>query len=304
MRYVIADGEQQKYPRNRELIEAGISFWSPEHFAILDSLKHVPLRVRYMSDLHLEFGDFILPDDKDIDLLILAGDIVSGKNGWKKLIGLIKGCDVPVIFVPGNHEFYRTSIIRFNDKMENEASIECPFMFYGNAGDVLDYGSVRFICGTAWTDMGLLGTRALSAIHAQVGMNDYKHIRTGFTSWRRLRADDVLTWNGLFRMIVASQAAYSERDVCVVTHHPLVASAIDETHAGDPLSPAYASNWLNFLCGHYKIKWHIHGHVHSARDYLDGPIRVMSNCRGYYPSHLTPGFDSNKLVILGDSHET
>lgn len=66
------------------------------------------MKLQIASDLHLEF----LPSDwpatglvephPDADLLVLAGDIHNGIRA----IELFKDCPVPVLYVPGNHEFY------------------------------------------------------------------------------------------------------------------------------------------------------------------------------------------------------
>lgn len=39
------------------------------------------MRIRYMSDLHLEFGDSFPPRPGDDDVVVLAGDIHLGIEG-------------------------------------------------------------------------------------------------------------------------------------------------------------------------------------------------------------------------------
>lgn len=60
-----------------------------------------------LSDLHTEFADFDLPET-NADVVVLAGDIGVGTGGldWIRKQRLHK----PVIYVPGNHEFYGRDI--------------------------------------------------------------------------------------------------------------------------------------------------------------------------------------------------
>jgi predicted phosphodiesterase len=65
------------------------------------------MRLHILSDLHLEFWDF-LPKPTAADVVILAGDIHVGRLGrrWiRKAFG-----DAPVVYVLGNHEFYNKSL--------------------------------------------------------------------------------------------------------------------------------------------------------------------------------------------------
>jgi hypothetical protein len=60
------------------------------------------MRISILSDLHLEFGPFTLPE-VEADAVVLAGDVHVGVKG-------IAWCreqfpDTPVIYVPGNHEY-------------------------------------------------------------------------------------------------------------------------------------------------------------------------------------------------------
>ena len=65
------------------------------------------MKLHILSDLHTEFADFS-PPETDADVVVLAGDIGVGTGGidWaaRQLPVL------PVIYVPGNHEYYRQDI--------------------------------------------------------------------------------------------------------------------------------------------------------------------------------------------------
>ena len=60
------------------------------------------MRIHVLSDLHLEFSPFA-PQVTAADVVILAGDIhVKGRGvPWAR-----QAFEGPVLYVPGNHEFY------------------------------------------------------------------------------------------------------------------------------------------------------------------------------------------------------
>jgi predicted phosphodiesterase len=59
------------------------------------------MKIQLLSDLHLESENFVPAPAPGAELLVLAGDIDAR---WHALEGFA-GWPVPVIYVPGNHEF-------------------------------------------------------------------------------------------------------------------------------------------------------------------------------------------------------
>jgi predicted phosphodiesterase len=61
------------------------------------------MRIRVLSDLHLEFRNWH-PPQVEADVVVLAGDIQVGAGGphWARR----EFPDTPIIYVPGNHEYY------------------------------------------------------------------------------------------------------------------------------------------------------------------------------------------------------
>ena len=65
------------------------------------------MRLHILCDLHLEFGSTRIPP-ANADVVVLAGDIHLGREGrrWARNQFPHK----PIIYVLGNHEFYRHSL--------------------------------------------------------------------------------------------------------------------------------------------------------------------------------------------------
>lgn len=65
------------------------------------------MKIHVLSDLHIEFAPFV-PDPAAVeaaDVIVLAGDISTGTQAipWARKTFAAK----PVIYIAGNHEFYR-----------------------------------------------------------------------------------------------------------------------------------------------------------------------------------------------------
>jgi 3',5'-cyclic AMP phosphodiesterase CpdA len=75
-------------------------------------------RFRVFSDLHLEFLDWT-PPAAGADAILLAGDISIGTHGlgWARA----QFPDTPIVYVPGNHEFYGTNLPDAVDELRAEA---------------------------------------------------------------------------------------------------------------------------------------------------------------------------------------
>jgi predicted phosphodiesterase len=80
-------------------------------------LRREILNIHLLSDLHLEFQDFS-PAKHDVDVVVLAGDIDLLARGveWAN-----KNFRCPVVYVAGNHEFYKGHLDRTLGKMRANA---------------------------------------------------------------------------------------------------------------------------------------------------------------------------------------
>ena len=63
------------------------------------------MKLNILSDLHLGFASMEHPHN-DADVVVLAGDIARPQVA----IEWARSLDKPVLYVPGNHEFYGGSI--------------------------------------------------------------------------------------------------------------------------------------------------------------------------------------------------
>ncbi|WP_088952669.1 metallophosphoesterase [Variovorax sp. HW608] len=111
------------------------------------------MKLLILSDLHLEFGAFKVPD-VEFDVAVLAGDIAVPATKaiqWARRDANF-GEHTPVIFVPGNHEFYADVLssglvnMRKASAGTNVHALDC---------NEVAIGGVRFLGCTLWTDFAL-----------------------------------------------------------------------------------------------------------------------------------------------------
>jgi hypothetical protein len=135
------------------------------------------MKIRVLSDLHLEFQDWN-PPKADAEVVILAGDIHVGIKGveWARR----SFPSMPIVYVPGNHEFYGGHIHDMTQDLFAEGARFGVDVLNGRSAVI---GGVRFLGATLWTDFALEGTDSTSIdramARAQYGMYDYQVIRYG-----------------------------------------------------------------------------------------------------------------------------
>ena len=111
------------------------------------------MNIQIASDLHLEHWQRNLPPlhlftpDRTRDLLILAGDVTDGKTDFG-LPFLTRELDVsPVIYVPGNHEYYYASRQKVDDWWRAFARTHPGFHYLND--ETVEIGGLR-LYGACW----------------------------------------------------------------------------------------------------------------------------------------------------------
>jgi predicted phosphodiesterase len=246
------------------------------------------MRLHVLSDLHFEFGSFDVPDT-DADVVVLAGDVAVGPRGFDWIQQRFRGR--PVVYVLGNHEFYRHNLPRLTKALKREAR--------GSHIHLLENSSVElrgfwFLGCTLWTNFALSPDPAKAMCEAECFLKDFRLIRFGPAD-RVLQAKDTVD---VHRASVAWLESELERHdparTVVVTHHAPSPRSEAPGHANSPLSAAFASD-LGALVEQSRIPLWIHGHTHFNVDYLLGVTRVITNQRGY-PQAPCVGFDVGKVI--------
>lgn len=228
----------------------------------------------------------------DCDVVVLAGDIGSGTKGFVQMRE-----DYPtqeIIYVPGNHEFYRLDRIKALEEMRVAATALGIHLLDNN--EVI-LGGTRFLGSTLWTDFELFGVeeKPYAMREGSYFLNDFHLINEGddrFTPQRSIE---------LHREAVAWLEQQLDREVAgvkatvVVTHHLPSVLSVSARYRNSLLSACFASN-LDHLLGKSNL-W-IHGHTHDSFDYLLNGTRVICNPHGYQTFNGIENFDFDPLKVV------
>lgn len=242
------------------------------------------MKINLLSDLHNEF-EVYEPAKLDADVVVLAGDIDVKQRAiaWAR-----QHFKCPVLYVPGNHEFYRGQL---GNTLQKLRALQGDIVHVLDCDEIVLDG-VRFLGATGWTDYKALGDPATAARAAQNSMTDFKQIRTA--NYHRVRPNDFADLAfAAYAWLEEKLSSHFAGPTVVITHHaPSTRSLEGNPHAGSPLDAAYANDWNSLLRPPVTI-W-LHGHIHTAVDYQINDVRVVANPRGY-PSEKT-GFDPQLLI--------
>jgi predicted phosphodiesterase len=249
-----------------------------------------PMKLQILSDLHLEFAPF-QPPITDADVVILAGDIHVRDKGLHWALEAL--ANRPVLYVLGNHEYYKSSYPRLVHKLE-ALSEGTRITVLENRS--LEINDVAFFGCTLWTDFELFGEPHIAGWECQQKMNDFRRIRLA-PAFSRFSPRDAAAIHRHSRQWLRERVAASgcSRKV-VISHHGPSRRSLTGAMADDLLSAAYVSD-LEGLIGELDIDLWIHGHLHHRSDYRIGRCRVLANPRGY-PDEPNPEFDPGLVVTI------
>ena len=238
------------------------------------SSRALTMKIQIISDLHHEFGMSEISFDS-ADVIILAGDVNVGTKGIEWIKSTIK--DKPVIYVLGNHEYYKGTYPKTLNKILSLARDTNVHVLENRS---IAIGDVRFHGATLWTDFSLLGNPRTYGSLCQEKMNDYKKIRRDPT-YSKLRSIDTFNIHNKSMSWLEKSLDESESKVnIVVTHHAPSIQSIPVKYEGDPISSAYASNLESTIVKYSPDYW-IHGHIHEPKDYFVEKTRIICNPHGY-----------------------
>jgi predicted phosphodiesterase len=253
------------------------------------------MKLNILSDLHLSRGAIEIPRN-DADVVILAGDLGRPDEA----IAWASGFSRPVLYVPGNHEFYGGSIAGTLAALRRLSA--------GSSIHVLDneamvIGGVRFLGSTLWTDYRLFGEgeprlRAMQA--GQRFMRDFSVIAGDDGVAAFTAADSAALFDRNALWLDARLAESFAGPTVVITHHAPSPRSIHPRFAGSGVNAAFVSDAERLMGGERTCLW-IHGHTHDSFDYTVDGTRVVCNPRGYAKDGVNenPRFDPGMMVEVG-----
>lgn len=264
------------------------------------------MKIQFMSDLHLEAHPHFAPQPAaGADVLVLAGDIGSYQNGSQLAdpdYGLARfsplaqyaGWPVPVVFVPGNHEYDAQDFDAAHLRLR--ATCERLGMHWLERETLVLQG-VRFVGTTLWTDFDVLSDhegiqdpvqrlkrREKAFRAANFYLSKTGTIRAGQAFEAQLVREQALLCQDWLRHALA--VPFAGPTVAVTHFAPSLRSA-DPRYGLVPGTAGFC-NALDDLLPYAHV-W-IHGHLHAPSQYTaqgehdNGQAwqcRVVANPLGY-----------------------
>ncbi len=265
-------------------------------------LCSVAMKFHIMSDLHTEMwkGKKLLEvPETDADVIILAGDINTGVKSIDTIAELFPS-NKPVLFVPGNHEYYGENIHELDEKLKERAR-EFPNIHVLN-NDYVEIDGIVFVGSTLWTDFKLLGNRDMAIDVAKRRLMDFRVIKE--QDGGTLRPKTVIELHQKSREFISQIASQNpDKKIVVITHHAPSIMSIHPIYFQNVdfeqklLNAAFASNLENFIHSHPNIVLWVHGHTHEPSDYMRHRTRVINNPFGY-PDEPKDGFIPDLVVEI------
>lgn len=270
------------------------------------------MKIQLLSDLHLESNQgFVAEPAPDADLLVLAGDIGSyqlrrdGSRMAEPDWGLQRfsplpqyaGWPVPVLFVPGNHEYDALDF----DQAHAGLRATCErlgLIWLERETLVLD--GVRFIGTTLWSDYDALADTVPAKLPKpsrpeQAADPLAQRLRQRHKAYRAanfyLEKMATLRHGRLFDAEAMREEALRCQDwlqaaltqphegpTVVVTHFAPSLRSADPRYGLTPGTAGFC-NAIDPWLAHADF-W-LHGHLHCPHDYRVGRCRVVANPLGY-----------------------
>ena len=286
------------------------------------------MKIKLVSDLHLEFSDCLINNDEGADVLILGGDICIAQdlhdhpepantadqaaiaNGTglgrrqmtaQRFRDFFKRCSFQfphVIYIMGNHEFYNGKFYAGIDYMREECA-KYPNV-YMLEQDMKIIDNVVFVGGTLWTNMNKRDPLTMHAIEGM--MNDFRIIRNDARNYAPMSALDVAIRHDKTLAYIEHIVHEHRNKKCVVVgHHSPSFQSCHPMYGNDTLmNGGYHSDLSEFIMDHPQIKLWTHGHTHHPFDYVIGETRIVCNPRGYENDGYSEqtGWDPTKILEI------
>jgi predicted phosphohydrolase len=243
------------------------------------------MKVRYLSDLHLEFlsakelQTFIKKIPPGVnEICILAGDIGNPHtSNYDTFMKFINNHFAKTFIIAGNHEYYNLETMEFtNDFLQKYFSQFENIRFLHNSYEI--YNNTCFIGTTLWTEI----------TNPKYEINDvYEITNFSYIKCNQLHSESVRFLENTLQM----ETNYP----CVIITHHVPSDTLTHIKYKDPILLPYnqwfSCNMDDFIARHKdKIKCWIYGHTHMPSEKSIHNIPFLCNPVGY------PG--ENKEIYL------
>ena len=241
------------------------------------------MKLRILSDLHFEFhkdaGKGMVRElvAEPGEVLVLAGDIAVG-HALPAALGLFCAKFDHVVYVAGNHEYYRHDPIEVTEILQQCTQRFANFHWLDSSAVTI--AGQRFVGATLW-------------FSEHAGEHPARHFLSDFAA-----IEDFEPW--VYRQherAVAYLGSQVRPTDVVVTHHLPSQVCVHPKWETSPLNAFFVHD-LEWLIRDRQPKLWIHGHTHEPVDVQLGATRIVANPFGYKGVEEPPGFSLDFAVVV------
>jgi Calcineurin-like phosphoesterase len=284
------------------------------------------MRVAVVSDLHIDIDHNAWrdPPTLDVDALVVIGDTTNPMTSGLPWIAETFGNVQNIIYVPGNHCFYRgrkgsgEESTYYQDQTTRAREMCSRLGITFLQCDSVELGGVRFAGATTWSDFSILarGMTVREAMsQSQKGWyeggwrnyerrwhNDFREIRYGAPgSKNRFTPSQMLALHRESAEFFKGVLSPFDGDTVCISHMG-PAPSVEPGQAEDHSWLYGWSDMIPLMHGPLAPRYWLHGHVHKSLDYTIGDTRVICNPRGYPGPGGTrenPNFNPTLTIEVG-----
>lgn len=259
----------------------------------------------HISDLHLSKReietDAVFGDIPKADLAVVLGDLSSDMKANLHWCARVIRPHMPVVYVPGNHDFHWRGIIQASAEGRHLArKLGIHFL----DGDAVIVGGIRFVGGTFWSDYrvnivgdGLAGEDNVRRNMANaLDKADYRRIMNCEASRELLRPWHTAAIHDRTKGLISRTLSRKfDGPTVVLTHYGPLADVSQPGYETSLTHPSYTSDQLELIERYQPGMW-LFGHIHQFFERMVGKTKVACNPRGY--GHETTAFRWDYLHAL------
>ncbi|MCZ7861287.1 metallophosphoesterase [Agrobacterium salinitolerans] len=250
-----------------------------------------------ISDLHLSKqeieSDAVFGDIPRADVAVILGDLSSDMTANLQWCARVVRPHMPVVYVPGNHDFHYRGIIQASAEGRHLArKLGIHFL----DGDAAVVEGVRFVGGTFWSDYGVDvhgdGVTGEDNIRRNMenalGKADYKRIMNCEANRELLRPWHTAAIHERTKGFISRTLSKRfDGPTAVLTHYGPLADISQPGFEKSLTHPSYTSDQLGIIERHQPEMW-LFGHIHDFVERRVGSTKIACNPRGY--GHETTSF--------------
>lgn len=260
------------------------------------------MRIFLASDIHFEFHrdepDWLppLPEESEIDVLVLAGDIGTYTEAIKGIERILNYyVRVPIIYIAGNHEFYGFEIRQAFANLRTTYASHPRVHFMEQ--DSIELNGYRILGCTLWTGFDCLDEKARKdlLLVGQHYLNDFKVIKLIQNGQKtKLTPTDMSNMYQQSRQWLESQLKDTDTEkTIVITHFPPGRIYRHMLIREEMVSAYFQANCQDLIDAYQPALW-LYGHNHYSRVDHSCKTLLVSNQFGY-PGEYT-GYQQNLII--------